>query len=92
MPLEGSTLERGEQIEDRGVKMENSDWRVENVRMEFYSLLCHHSILCRRTTRAFYRGLRAESVEYASPAQPQEELQDIALRKGSSGPVGKTGL
>ena len=44
MPLEGSTLERGEQIEDRGVKMENADWRVENVRMEFYSLLCHHSV------------------------------------------------
>jgi hypothetical protein len=25
------------------VKMENSDWRMENVRMEIYSLLRHHS-------------------------------------------------
>jgi hypothetical protein len=25
------------------VKMENSDWRMENVRMEIYSLLWHHS-------------------------------------------------
>jgi hypothetical protein len=34
---------RGTDREERGVKMENSDWRMENVRMEIYSLLWHHS-------------------------------------------------